>query len=213
MTFPELLSIVGSEPVFESSLLLAGNVQAPAVQQQLSRWVRAGRLQCLRRGLYSLAPPYRKVVPHPFVVSNALFPGSYVSCQSALSHYGMIPEHVPVATSVGPGRPREVATPAGRYAHQFLAPRLRWGSREEVLGHGQHARVALPEKALLDLLHLTPRCDDPPYLDELRLQRLGVLDGESLLAAAERTGEPRLRRASVYVLDLAAREAREEPAE
>jgi hypothetical protein len=28
-----------------------------------------------------------------------------MSAQSALAYHGMIPEHVPVVTSVGPGRP------------------------------------------------------------------------------------------------------------
>jgi hypothetical protein len=36
------------------------------------------------------------------------------------------------------------------------------------LGFGQSAFVATPEKALLDLVYLTPGADDPDYLAELR---------------------------------------------
>jgi len=48
---------------------------------------------------------YYKVKPHPFVVANRMVRGSYVSCQSALAHYGLIPEHVPVVTSITTARP------------------------------------------------------------------------------------------------------------
>lgn len=69
MRFFDLLRIVGDEPVFETGLLLASDADAADVRRQLSRWTRTGRLVQLRRGLYALAPPYRKVEPHPFVVA------------------------------------------------------------------------------------------------------------------------------------------------
>ena len=94
MKFTSLLDIVGDEPVFETGLLLAGAIDPGNVRRQLSRWTKAGHLYQLRRGLYALAPPFQKVKPHPFVVANRLMPASYVSLQSALRHYGLIPDIV-----------------------------------------------------------------------------------------------------------------------
>lgn len=91
MKFEQLLAAVGDEPVFETGLLLAGEVDPSDVRRQLSRWVASGRLFQLRRGLYALAPPFQKVLPHPFLVANRLVGGSYVSLQSALAHHGLIP--------------------------------------------------------------------------------------------------------------------------
>jgi hypothetical protein len=71
MEFEQLLEIVGNEPVFETSLLLAGDVDPADVRRQLSRWTKAGRLYQLRRGLYALAPPFQKVKPHPFLEPSA----------------------------------------------------------------------------------------------------------------------------------------------
>ena len=51
MRFDDLLRRVGHEPVFESAVLLSGDVDRADVQRQLSRWVRRGWLQSLRRGL------------------------------------------------------------------------------------------------------------------------------------------------------------------
>ena len=100
MKFEDLVAIVGDEPVFETGLLLAGRSDAAHVRTQLSRWTRAGRILQLRRGLYTLAPPWRKRVPHPFLVANRLVPGSYVSGVSVLAFAHVIPEYVAEVTSV-----------------------------------------------------------------------------------------------------------------
>ena len=87
MEFPELVDIVGDEPVFDTGLLLAGDANPREVRRQLSRWKQTGKIIQLRRGLYCLAPPFQKVNPHPYLVANRLIPASYVSLQSALAHY------------------------------------------------------------------------------------------------------------------------------
>ena len=46
MKYEDLLALVGEEPLFETGLLLAGDVDPADVQQQLSRWTRASRLIC-----------------------------------------------------------------------------------------------------------------------------------------------------------------------
>lgn len=58
MEFNRLLQIVDNLPTFETGLLLSGDVSTLDVHKQLSRWTRSGKLYQLRRGLYSLAPPY-----------------------------------------------------------------------------------------------------------------------------------------------------------
>lgn len=98
MKFDELQALVADEPVFSSGFLLSGRANDQSLRLQLSRWVKAGRLLRFRRGLYALAPPWRKVEPHPFLVANRLRRGTYVSLQSALAWHGVIPEHVPVVT-------------------------------------------------------------------------------------------------------------------
>jgi predicted transcriptional regulator of viral defense system len=198
-----LLEIVGDEPVFNTGLLLAGDVDPAHVRRQLSRWVAAGRLYQLRRGLYALAPPFQKVKPHPFLVANRMVRGSYVCCQSALAHYGLIPEHVPVTTSVTPGRPARWDTPLGIYQFRHLKPGLQRGYRLTELIAGQRAFVASPEKALLDLIYLQPGGDSLQYLRGLRLQNLARLDLDKLQRQAHRAHSPKLRRAATLVGDLA----------
>ena len=209
MEFARLIEIVGHEPVFETGLLLAGEVNPANVHRQLSRWTKAGRLYQLRRGLYALAPPFQKVKPHPFFVANRMVRGSYVSCQSALAHYGLIPEHVPVVTSVTTGRPARWETPLGVYQFRHIKTELLRGYQLTDLGGGQKAFVATPEKALLDLIYLQPGGDAPDYLRELRLQNLDCLNLDELRRQADLAHSPKLRRAATFVADLARSEAQE----
>ena len=209
MEFQNLVKIVGDEPVFETSLLLAGEVDPSDVRRQLSRWTKAGRIYQLRRGLYSLAPPFQKVKPHPFVIANQMVRGSYVSCQSALAYYDLIPEYVPVITSVTVLRPARWETPFGVFEFRHLKIDLLHGYRLIDLSQEQRAFVATPEKALLDLIHLHPGADSPEYLRELRLQNLERMNLEELNRVASLTNSPKLQRAANLVAVLSATEVQE----
>ena len=70
------------------------------VVNQLYRWSRAGKVIPLRRGMYALADRYRRVPVPPATLANALCFPSYLSGLWALGFYGLIPEAVPVYTSV-----------------------------------------------------------------------------------------------------------------
>ncbi len=209
MEFKRLLEIVGDEPVFETSLLLAGDVAPADVRRQLSRWTKAGRLYQLRRGLYALAPPFQKVKAHPFLIANRMVHASYVSLQSALAYYGLIPEIVPVITSVTTARPGRRETLLGVYEFRHVKVGLLFGYQLTDLGGGQKAFVATPEKALLDLIYLQPGGDAPDYLHELRLQNLERLNPDTLWRQTDRTGSPRLQRAVRFVVELGCTEAQE----
>ncbi|NLV30385.1 MAG: hypothetical protein GXY47_04440 [Acidobacteria bacterium] len=199
MKWQSLLELVADEPVFSSALLLSGKLSAPQVRLQLSRWVKDGRLIRLRRGLYALAPVWRKVEPHPFLVANRLQRGSYVSTQSALAYHGMIPEYVPVVTGVGPGRPETVRNPLGAFQFNHLTLRLLFGYSQVEVAPRQFAFVASPEKALLDLIHLTAGADSEKYLRQLRLQNPAAFNLAAMNELAERSGKPKLIRAARLV--------------
>ncbi len=203
MKFQELLTIAGDEPLIESSLLLAGDAQPGDVQRQLSRWRAAKLLHQLRRGLYVLAEPYRKTTPHLFATANLLQRPSYVSCQSALAWYGLIPEYVPWVVSVTNARAGERRTELGNFIYRHLKGDLFWGYHSVEVATGQTAFIAKPEKALLDLIYLQPGGDDEKYLAELRLQNWEGLDLAILAEMAEKSGSAKLQRAARRITNLA----------
>ena len=206
MVFPELVDIVGEEPVFETGLLLAGDANPRDIRRQLSRWRQAGKIYQLRRGLYCLAPPFQKVKPHPFLLANRLIPASYVSLQSALAYYGMIPEYVPVTTSVTTNRPALWETPLGNFDFRHIQVDFFYGYRLVDLGEKKQAFLASPEKALLDLVYLEPGGDTPDYLAELRLNNLDRLNWQLFERLARQIEKPKLLRALVAIRELAGEE-------
>jgi hypothetical protein len=201
MKFQSLLATVGDEPLFETGFLLAGEVDPADLRRQLSRWVASGYIVQLRRGLYALAAPYRKTEPHPFLMANRLVRGSYVSLHSALAHHGLIPEHVPVITSVTTGRPQRRENPFGSFAYHHCPPGRLGGYRVEKLGGSQEALVATPARALADLIHLVPGADSAAYLSELRLTNLEKLQPVELLGPMG--DRPKIRRAFRRLATLA----------
>jgi hypothetical protein len=121
----------------------------------------------------------------------------------------MIPEHVPVTTSVTTGRPGRWDTPLGSYDFRHIRPDLLTGYRRTPLVDEQEALVATPEKALLDLIYLVPGAEDPNYLRELRLQHMEQLSLDALRRQAETIGKPKLLRAAEHIVRLAEIEAEE----
>jgi len=50
----------------QSSTPPCSSLNPADLRRQLPRWTKASRLIQLRRGVYTLAPPYQKIKPHPF---------------------------------------------------------------------------------------------------------------------------------------------------
>jgi len=201
-----LLSLVGDEPVFRSSLFITGPAVSANIPRQLSRWVNSGRLIQLRKGLYTIAEPYCKITPHPFLIANKMKQASYISMHSALAYHGLIPEYVPSVTSVSTGRPERVSTPLGNYIFRHIKTTWFYDYRNIDLGQGQSAFIASPEKALLDLVYLTPGSDNIDYLIELRLQNAEVLDFTRMIQLTEKSGSYKLLRAARKIKYLANQE-------
>lgn len=208
MEFGKLLKILRDEPVFESSLLFAGDVQPEYIRLQLDRWVKAGKIHQLRRGVYVLASPYQKQKPHPFLVANMLQKPSYISLQSALSFYGMIPDIVNETSSVTTVRNERLNTQLGVFEYRYINKNFFGGYRLNELGE-QQAFVATPEKAILDLIYLQPGGDDPTYISELRLQNLENLNIEELRRQGKLFDKPKIDRA-IQIIEMLVKEEDQE---
>ena len=128
MKFQDLIAIVAEEPVFETSLLLAGPGDPAHVRRQLSRWVRAGRVQQLRRGLY--CPGVALAKTHP-----PSLPGGEPARTGLLRQWplgpGLRPCHSPCRAtrkiSTSPWKEIHPDTPCGAICKWSWSPRqTRW---------------------------------------------------------------------------------------
>lgn len=206
MKFQELLDTVADLPTFRGSLLLAGDRDPSDVRRQLSRWKASGKVVQLRRDVYVLAEPWRRVEPHPFLIANELHRPSYVSLQSALAYHGLIPEAVPVTTSVTLARPVTLDTPLDRFVFRHVHQDAFFGYTRTGVWGEQEALVADACKALLDLVYLTPGGESAEHLASLRLEGLANISEKDLRDCAHRWGKPKLDRAVEVILEMRGRE-------
>ncbi|WP_176014996.1 hypothetical protein [Victivallis sp. Marseille-Q1083] len=89
-----------------------GNIRA-----KIGRLLASGEIIRLKKGLYTFPEYLRKAPLNSCVVANMLYGPSYVSCDYALSYYGMIPEKVQLVTSMTAGRSCEFETPIGSFVY------------------------------------------------------------------------------------------------
>ena len=195
MKFNELLRIVDGEAVFSSALLYAGLESPNSIRAQISRWVKEGKLLKLRRALYAVNPDYSGKNPDSFISANAMITPSYVSCQTALAWHGVIPEASVSVTSVTSGRSCIIANALGTFIYRHVVPELLWGYETIDPESSLQCRVALPEKALLDLVYLEPQGDSVPFLRQLRMSDENISLG-LFKEFAERWGRKKILRAA-----------------
>lgn len=123
---------------------------------KISELIKSGQLTSLRRGLYVPGPETDLPIPDLFLIANHLRGPSYVSMESALSYWGMIPERVYEISSATLKTSKTYPTPLGRFSYQHLAsPYYSFGLESIQLAPQQTALIASKEKALCDKIILT----------------------------------------------------------
>lgn len=124
------------------------NVSLKRSTNFISTNLESGLFLKLRNGLYGIQDSF---IPHSFI-ANKLYSPSYVSLNTALSHYHIIPEIIYATTSVTLKIPREFSTPKGMFIYQRIKKKTftGYGLREI---DGYKVLIAEPEKALADYLY------------------------------------------------------------
>lgn len=149
---------------------------------KISELIKSGDLILLKRGLYIPGGNTDLTAPEPFLIANYLWGPSYISLETALSYWGLIPERVYEICSVTMKLSKKIKTPAGRFTYRFMpSPYYSFGIRSVELVSGQVALVATPEKALCDKIistaGLTLRSITQTsnfLMDDLRIDRQGL---------------------------------------
>lgn len=166
------------------------------LRQYLSRWKKQGWIRSLRKGLYELTYPEERNIPD-FYIANKMYAPSYISLETALSHYSIIPEVAMAVMSITAKVTRRFKNHHGLFVYRSVRPEAFRGYVIEK-HNGLNVLIAEPEKALADYLYFkTPRA---------------ARTGKSLFdISAERVDMDRVRRlnrkklteyAQIYQLDL-----------
>lgn len=117
----------------------------------VTRLIRQQEIIRIKKGLYVLGAGRRKRMVSKEVLANLIYGPSYVSLDSALALYGLIPEGVFEMTSITCHRKKHFLTPLGRFSYQHLPARLySCGVQLRPIDEVRSFLVATPEKALVE---------------------------------------------------------------
>lgn len=163
-------------------------------QETLSRWNRSGKIIMVAPGFYVL-PGETNDETDLFAIAGRMYTPSFVSLESALSFYGLIPETVLSVTSVCTRKTRRINSPLCTFIYRSVQPEFFFGY-EAKKGRKHRFLMASPERAIVDLLYLRRDISSSEDMLELRFdaETFNGLDPMEILDIADRFNKPWLKR-------------------
>ncbi len=135
---------------------LLGDYKSP--RDKVVRLEKSGALIRLKKGLFVVSPIIHKNVLSKELISNHLYGPSYISFESALTYYNLIPERVFSIRSMTTKRGKKFTTPLGVFDYISSKPSYYKIGIKQIVANNSYAWfVASPEKALCDMIISTSR--------------------------------------------------------
>lgn len=174
-------------------------------RDRVTKLLKSGALSRVKKGLYlwnELDEPYSREI-----LANLIYGPSYISLEYALNLYGLIPEAVPLVTSVTTGRNKRFDTEAGTFSYrhvpvEYYSPGISYMSGASESGY----IVASPAKALFDMLYLNVpdlrEGEIPAYFfKNLRMEpeEVAAIDFSEIRVLIETCLKPSIRALALYL--------------
>jgi len=152
----ERLKKIGVIPVNKDILYsLYNDLKQP--KDKISDLEQKGLITRVKRDLYVVSPKIHNQEISRELVANHLYRPSYVSLESALSYYGLIPERVYSVRSVCTKSCKKYDTPLGNFEYIKVPENyFSIGINQEIIENQYAFLIASPEKALCDMIVATP---------------------------------------------------------
>lgn len=197
MKYNDFIEKARELPFFGTSLLIQLGDTKRNAHNQLIRWERQGLIWRLKRGLYTLPDHLRTHPLSPLLLANHLYSPSYISLDTALSLYELIPELVTTVTSVSTAKTAHFENPIGRFSYQSIKEHRFFGFEEVHDENENLIRRATPEKAFLDRIYFdrTWKPEVEYFEENLRLQNVSQLSTKRLKAFSERLTSKKISQA------------------
>ena len=180
------------------------------LKNQIVLWQKKGKVLKLKRGIYTLSEEERKAPLPLLLISNILCAPSYVSLESALGFYGLIPERMMQVTAVTTRKTAVFKNHFGLFHYRSLKQSRFFGFQSVQDEGGVSLLIARPEKAILDKIYYDPsfRPEEGYFLENLRLQYFGRLSQTRLMTYARHYASEKVMR-GVGVLQVLIRKEKE----
>ncbi len=119
----------------------------------VKRAVQEGLLTRVRRGLYLIVRKAEPLFIEQFELASLIYGPSFASLESALSHYGWIPEGVYTTTCVSIKRAKEFKTSFGVFSYRRVPEEQFYTGVNRIETKNTVFFVATPWRAIADLIY------------------------------------------------------------
>lgn len=150
-----ILTTLGNIPV-TSSVIASLYPDVKTKFAKVAQLERAGEIIRLRRNLFVVNPEETGMPLSSGLIANHLLAPSYVSMQTALRYYGLIPEAVYTIQSMTFKAAKEFNTPVGSYCYYHISRETYPIGITQIKDGNSVYIMATPEKALCDLIANQP---------------------------------------------------------
>lgn len=146
------LTNIGIVP-FDLNVLSSVYPETKHIVEKARRLESDGKIIRLKKGMYVVSPEETGKVLNRNLIANHIYGPSYVSLQTALRHYGLIPERVHLIQSLTTKHSRCFETPVGNFDYkcckkEYFPIGVRLENDNDIT-----YLIATPEKALCDLIN------------------------------------------------------------
>lgn len=138
-------------------------------RRRLNEWQDKGYIKKVIRGYYIFSD-LQLAEEILFKIANRIYLPSYVSLESALSYYHLIPESVYGITSISTRRTYHFKTSIAEFIFRTVKPQLFFGYYLKDYKN-QYFKMASIEKSLLDYFYLHPDIETKQDFDSLRINK------------------------------------------
>ncbi len=147
----DVLESLGSVPVTKETVASL-YPKVSGLNQKVAALEHSGKLLRLKRGLYVVNPQWSEKRISIELVANHIYSPSYISLQTALRWYGLIPERVARIQSMTVKHSRKFENPLGIFDYTYVnRDYFPIGISQEQTQESSFI-IASPEKALCDLV-------------------------------------------------------------
>ena len=141
------------------------------IPEKIATEVKRGNLIKVKRGLY-----ITDINTNPFIIANNIVTPSYISYETALAYYGLIPERVYLIKSAcfKKNKIKLFKTKVGNFYYQDIYDKAYPYGIDIVLIDNVNVSIACPEKALLDMISVISPKNNIEEIKELLFDDLRV---------------------------------------
>jgi predicted transcriptional regulator of viral defense system len=167
-------------------------------RRRLSEWQKKGYIKKIVKGYY-LFSDVDMNEDTLSAIANKIYKPSYISFETALSHYRLIPESIYMVTSASTRRTYLFETPVAMFSYRTIKPALFFGY--SLLPGG--IKMAFMEKAILDYFYINSAVQTDDDFASLRINReemLSRVNKERLADYMRRFSQKRLSKRMEHFL-------------